>query len=247
LDLLPYILAQHGINLSADDVRNTTAPTGTVILSAKQNSLAWTGQVVLSVQPPTISLPDLIPANAIAGFVYTGQTPSYAVADLYLDSADQLLSLINAAAGTTLTPLQVSVGAPVAIAPDMAGRNTSVLLTALPNSGLSGTRTITYTRADIGVFLPLGFEITGNLAGVGSTHQVLQMLRDQHGVALRDDEIVNEAIQEYPTDILMTITSNSQVWKPGTQLLIEFPLGHILLLDNGNYFAMDNGNYLLLD
>lgn len=247
LDLLPHILEQHGINLGPDDIRNTTASSGAVILTAKQNSIAWIGQVVLNVQPPTIALADLIISANITGFVYTGQTPSFAIADLFLDTADQILALINAASGTTLTSAQVSVGPPVAVAPDGMGRNTTVLLTALPNSGYSGTRTIKYTRLDIGVFIPDGFAITGSMDGVGSTHQVLQMLRDQHGVVLRNNEVVNEAIGVYPEDILMTIDSNSHVWAPGSQLFIEFPLGHILLLDNGNYFVMDNGNYLLLD
>jgi hypothetical protein len=74
--------------------------------------------------------------------------------DISMLSRDQVLALINQENSLTLTFNEVEFGIPV-ISSGTEGRDTELVVTGIPNSGYTGTKTIYYNRINLNDFTTL--------------------------------------------------------------------------------------------
>lgn len=77
--------------------------------------------------------------------------------DISKSPQQNLLDLVNSTNSATSLALQLNqftIGTPSVIEPDAQERNTQIVLTAVPNAGYSGTKTIKYRRINTGQAVP---------------------------------------------------------------------------------------------
>lgn len=221
-DLLPAVMEEYGVHLDEEDIVSAAVSGPTAVITAKPTSYGWIGNVLVNVVTFDIPLNTLYSTTQLAGFIYNG-SPSYAIADILVNSAQQLLDLINTSNGQSLTFNEVSFDPPQATVPDVAGRNTQVTMRAVSQGGYSGQINFLYKRVDPEILYPSGFTLTGSIASVTNTQGVIQHLSDELGVALVNGEVVNDAVSNTAINTIVAISNNSYVWAPGTAFVVDLP------------------------
>lgn len=247
-DLLDTILSTWDVNVSQDDVMQASFSGTTATLTAKATSLAWIGSTSVTVYPLISPLNTLITPPTLTGFNYQGQGPGYANEDAFISSEAQLLALINNNFSLSLTLSDVSFGAPTSITPDVDGRNTSVLVSALSDTNYSGTVTVTYKRVNLATAYPDGFDMLGSVIGLGSTSAVLERLQTQIGLAIEVGELVDEPLDEFPFESTLLLNATSYVYTPGSTVHVTHSEAFEYELDDDGSIALaDGGGAALLD
>lgn len=151
----------------------------------------------------------------------------------------------------------VVLGTPSVV--DMHGRNTRVVITVSPTAPvaqngsdltgqravdkrLSGQRTVFYDRIHLADFMD-GKVLTVDTET--STHDLLPLLFEQHGVRIDPEDIVDEALTG---TYVIRATPGSYGWigeaTLETQNTVTYP---VIVLDSGAPFSLDSGALLLND
>lgn len=132
--------------------------------------------------------------------------------DYSLPSKQRLINLINDDNGSSLTEQQVTFSNPEVW--NEYGRNTRVLLTANPESGLSGTRYFYYNRLNISVLLN---QLSENDFYVRvdeptTTYDLLNDILSRYGVFLSSADVRQDPILPGATSALIRTRANSYGW-----------------------------------
>lgn len=117
--------------------------------------------------------------------------------DIEKSALDNVIDLINATNGTSLTDAVIEIGAP-AVWTDPEGlntRNTELTVTAKAGSGYTGSVPVRFTRLDLAGFPGAG-ELEYALTGEDTVGDILSAIATQLGVL---EEAVELDVEEVPT------------------------------------------------
>lgn len=134
-------------------------------------------------------------------------------------------------------------------------RNTRCRIGGIIGLGAKGFKNIEYNRKSLAsvITTPLA---TVDVYGVTATtlRQLLTAINAQTGLKLRQDEIVDGAIDlltAVPGTITLTTTATSEIWLPGSTVTVnlvnnvpDFPAGTFLGLGDGEVLGLGDGNVL---
>lgn len=241
-DLLIPIYEQYGINLLNEDVVLQTVGGNSHNLTVNPNSTGWVGSASLTLVPVTYVLADLLTDTNITGFLYPTQTPEESVASIYQNTKEHLLQLINLENDTNLTLDNVTISLPSVAPIDAFGRNTTVTLTPIVGSVYVGDPvTIKYRRVTADTIYPDRLLTGGNMESIQTTHDLLQLLRDNENVKLTNNEVDDTAINLEAEEAYLVMSANSYAFSPGTALRVELP--HENALEDLINSPLDGLNY----
>lgn len=159
-------------------------------------------------------------------------TPS----DLTKSGTDLVLGLINVANPTTpvngaISSANVTFSAPSPLTGDVSSKNASLLVSAIPGHGYTGTRTIKYNRLDIHqVLIAKGvtdLQVVNN--SFSSSADLLSSLNASYGLNLSTNDIVVEALPaDDPNNVAGNITYTLQAHPNSLAYFGTLPLTLIL-------------------
>lgn len=141
-----------------------------------------------------------------------------------------LVTLLNRAHGSDLPVSMFSWGTPRSLTtPEQAehGRNTEIVLTAIPESGYEGTKTIYYNRIDLGRLFRDANRVAVDAEFANSTDALAQV-NTKYGLAIDPSEIV--AINAMNFEVAIEIT-NSLVYLPGSRIVVAVGIEEGQLVD----------------
>lgn len=230
-DLLEPILQQYDITLLTEDIVLENINNINYQLKASPNSTGWVGTANITIVPITYMLSNVLPVTEINGFVYPENEPEEAVASIYVNSKQQLLTTINYYNNSTLTLNDVTISNPSVVATDSFGRNTTVTLTPIEGSSYYGDPvTIKYIRLIADTVYSERIIVEGDIDDITTTLDLLTLMQQNNNVLIQSTEIVNININKDLEEAFIFFGVNAYAWQPGTALIIELP--HSNMLEN---------------
>jgi hypothetical protein len=134
------------------------------------------------------------------------------MSDLSLSGEELVLQLINAANPSPpygpFTTGSFTLSTPTALSGDLTGRNSTLTLTASPDSGYYGTQEIKYDRLDLqSVFLDLGVpQVSFQNNSYSQSTDFLGFLNSTYGLNLQEADVISEALPAADANGLVAYT-----------------------------------------
>lgn len=119
--------------------------------------------------------------------------------DISMLSKDQVLTLINAEAGLSLTWDQVIFGVPTPTGSPEPSPNTELVIQGIHNGGYKNTATVFYNRIDLAELATLDDAMILQIEGLPTLTKVLGSLNDLIGSNLQPDDVRDDHV--VPTEI----------------------------------------------
>lgn len=149
---------------------------------------------------------------------------------------DLILDVINRTNTSSITFMDVDFSLPQNIPSAGSGRNTTVLVTALPNSRYKGERRVYYWRLPIDQVISEQYRRFPVEGSPTNTLQLIQEVNNRYGLRLTAEDIVVEEIDtsQKPVDISIRIKSGSYAYIGEVTLNVVAPaidLSDIITID----------------
>lgn len=144
----------------------------------------------------------------------------------FTKNADQIIiDLINEANATALTPADITFSVPTET--ESGNRNTAITITAVANSGYTGTRDLTYDRVDLAQ-VPGSRNKEFNIGSVTSVFGLLPAINAAYGINLTEADVEDTAMPTFEgTDplekatLVITAKPGSLVYRGSVELVID--------------------------
>lgn len=140
-----------------------------------------------------------------------------------------LLNLINANSNRTFTLSQISLDVP-AVATASPYGNTSVVVSALGPSNLSGAVTVFYNRQPISRALGGGGWPFSAISSATTISALLPQINTFFGTTLVAADIVDGAVAAGASSVIITIASGSYMFIPGSTMTLAGAVNTVLLM-----------------
>ncbi len=160
-----------------------------------------------------------------------------------LSSRQNIVNLINAYNLRQYSFQQMALGSPTALS-GIVGFNASISMSALQNSGYSGSVIFQYNRYDAGQVIGNGFSVNSSVLSGTTIREILPGLDALMNLGLRIDEIVDgpvDLVNDF--SVTLVISTTSELYLPGSSFTVTFS-NNAANLVSGTFLGLDSTTIL---